>query len=66
MYLAKKDGNVYFLREIRLCCHCYRMFCLNDEKYIIGHCRGNRLWSHMVCPPEKPTPPQLENDDAVR
>lgn len=60
MYLVKRDGNVYFLREIRLCCQCFRMFCLNDHSYIMGWCDGKRLWLHLQCPPEK------ERENAVQ
>jgi len=57
MLLFKRDGNVYFLREIRLCCQCYRMFCLNDHSYVLGWCGGKRLWQHLQCPPAKKEPP---------
>ena len=53
MYLAKKDGNLYFIREIRLCCYCCRMFCLNDQPHIIGWCNGNKLYQHLHCPTER-------------
>lgn len=55
MYLAKQDGNVYFLREIRLCCQCCRMIDLNITPYLRGYSQGFNLYSHMVCPPVKGT-----------
>ena len=53
MYTYKRDGNVYYLTEWRLCCQCYRMFALNHHSYVVGYCDGVRLWQHLTCPKEK-------------
>ena len=53
MWIAKKDGNVSFLEQWRLCCICKRMFSLNRESHVIGHCNGMLLHSHVECPPLK-------------
>ena len=60
MYTSKRDGNVFYLTEWRLCCQCYRMFALNKHSYVIGYNGHQRLWSHVVCPDHKPVPANLE------
>ena len=54
MLFAKKDGNVTFFIELRLCCVCCRMINLNRTSYLIGQCQGITLYSHNECPPTKP------------
>jgi len=56
MYLVHKAGNVHFLREVRLCYKCCRMFELNLHAHIWARCDNRSAYSHLVCPPAKPDP----------
>jgi hypothetical protein len=60
MYTFKRDGDVYFLTEWRICCMCCRMVNRNRESHIIGTKNGFILFQHYKCPPQK------EREDAVR
>ena len=53
MFIAQKEGTVYFLTEIRLCCVCCRMFDRNVTSHAIAFKDGFSLFSHIVCPPTK-------------
>jgi len=53
MILAQKDGTVYFLTEIRLCCLCCRMFDRNVTSHNIVIRDRFILFAHMVCPLQK-------------
>jgi len=53
MILAQKDGTVYFLTEIRLCCLCCRMFDRNVTSHNMAYKDGFIFFAHMVCPPQK-------------
>jgi len=55
MWTRKKDGNVIFLEQWRLCCACKRMFNLNIHSHIIGHDARMLLHAHLQCPPLKET-----------
>lgn len=51
MFTFKRDGNVFFLTEWRLCCMCCRMINRNKESHIIGRKGDAILFQHVVCPP---------------
>lgn len=53
MFIAQKDGTVYFLTEIRLCCLCCRMFDRNVTSHNIVIRDRFILFAHMVCPSQK-------------
>jgi len=55
MWTIKKNGNVVFLTQWRLCCSCKRVFNLNKESHVIGRCNGMLLHAHVQCPPLKET-----------
>lgn len=46
-----KDDGVYILLEHRLCVACARMFCLNEESYVLFTFNGYYYYRHFVCLP---------------
>lgn len=53
MFTTKREGNVFFLIEWRLCCQCCRMINRNFESHIVGVKNNMVLFQHLVCPPNK-------------
>lgn len=54
MYLMRKVENVPYVMELRLCCVCCRMMCLNFNDYLWAIVDGRKYYQHVNCPPAKP------------
>jgi len=60
MYMMKEVEGVKYIAELRLCCVCCRMFCINFNDYLWGVKNGMHLYQHVICPPAKPEQLLLE------